>query len=134
MDFVEEASLKTHLGRFPRLLILRSFTKFFAIPGMRLGCLLGAPELMARLAAVQEPWSVNTMAQAMGRACLAGPRLYGRTRALIRREREYLLERLAALPGLTAVSQRGELSPGENHPAGDDRGQHCGSRCWPTAS
>ena len=40
MDFVEEASLKTHLGRFPRLLILRSFTKFFGIPGMRLGCLL----------------------------------------------------------------------------------------------
>ena len=70
VDFVEEASLKTHLARFPRLLILRSFTKFFAIPGMRLGCLLAAPELIRRLAAAQEPWSVNTLAQAMGRACL----------------------------------------------------------------
>ena len=52
-------------------MILRSFTKFFGIPGMRLGCLLGAPELVANLAAAQEPWSVNTMAQVMGRACLA---------------------------------------------------------------
>jgi len=101
VDFVEEASLKIHLGRFPCLLILRSFTKFFAIPGMRLGCLLGAPELTARLAESQEPWSVNTMAQVMGRACLADSEYISRTRALIKREREFLFDRLAATPGLT---------------------------------
>jgi threonine-phosphate decarboxylase len=101
VDFVEEASFKTYLGRFPRLLILRSFTKFFGIPGMRLGYLLGAPELVAPLAGEQEPWSVNTMAQVMGRACLADKEYRHRTRALITREREFLLEGLAALPGLT---------------------------------
>jgi threonine-phosphate decarboxylase len=101
VDFVEEASLKIHLGRFPRLLVLRSFTKFFGIPGMRLGFLLGAPELVARLAAAQEPWSVNTMAQAMGVACLADPEYMSRTRTLIAREREFLFNRLAALPGLS---------------------------------
>jgi threonine-phosphate decarboxylase len=100
VDFVEEASLKIHLGRFPRLMILRSFTKFFGIPGMRLGYLLGAPELTARLAEAQEPWSVNTMAQAMGRACLADREYISRTRTLIKLEREFLLDRLAALPGL----------------------------------
>ena len=63
---MEEASFKSHLRRFPRLLILRSFTKFYGIPGMRLGCLLAAPELIARVAVAQEPWSVNTMAQVMG--------------------------------------------------------------------
>ena len=87
VDFVEEASLKTQLARFPRLLILRSFTKFFAIPGMRLGCLLAAPELIRRLAAVQEPWSVNTLAQAMGRACLQDLDYMARSRALVRQER-----------------------------------------------
>lgn len=100
IDFVEEASLKTHLARYPRLLILRSFTKFFAIPGMRLGYLLAAPELIARLAAVQEPWSVSTMAQAMGRACLTDLPYMARSRALVRAERQYLLEGLASLPGL----------------------------------
>jgi threonine-phosphate decarboxylase len=101
VDFVEEASLKLHLRRFPRLMILRSFTKFFGIPGMRLGYLLGAPELVARLSGAQEPWSVNTMAQAMGRACLADSEYMRRTRALIRRERQFLLDGLAALRGLS---------------------------------
>jgi threonine-phosphate decarboxylase len=100
VDFVEAASLKHHLRRFPRLMILRSFTKFFGIPGMRLGFLLGAPELLARLAAAQEPWSVNTMAQAMGVACLADQDYMSRTRTLIAGELEFLLNRLAALPGL----------------------------------
>jgi threonine-phosphate decarboxylase len=101
VDFVEEASLKIHLGRFSCLLILRSFTKFFGIPGMRLGFLLGAPELVTRLAAAQEPWSVNTMAQAMGVACLADQDYMSRTRSLIKEERKFLFNRLAALPGLS---------------------------------
>ena len=101
VDFVETASLKHHLGRFPRLMILRSFTKFFGIPGMRLGFLLGTPELVARLSEAQEPWSVNTMAQAMGVACLADQEYMSRTRSLIARELEFLLPRLAALPGLS---------------------------------
>jgi threonine-phosphate decarboxylase len=100
VDFVEEASLKNRLARFPRLLILRSFTKFFGIPGIRLGYLLAAPELIGRLAAVQEPWSVSTLAQAAGRACLADLDYMARTRALVRQEREYLYNRLAGLPGL----------------------------------
>ena len=101
VDFVEEASLKIHLGRFPHLLILRSFTKFFGIPGMRLGCLLAAPALAAHLSEAQEPWSVNTMAQVMGRACLADSEYISRTRTLIQREREFLFQRLAAHPELS---------------------------------
>jgi threonine-phosphate decarboxylase len=101
VDFVEEASFKIHLGQFPGLLILRSFTKFFGIPGMRLGFLLGAPELLAQLGEAQEPWSVNTMAQCMGRACLADEAYRRETRALIQRERQFLFNGLAGLPGLT---------------------------------
>jgi len=101
VDFVEEASLKTRLAQFPHLLILRSFTKFFGIPGMRLGYLLAAPALIRRLAAVQEPWSVNILAQAMGKACLQDHDYMVRSRALISRERQYLLDGLKSLPGLS---------------------------------
>jgi threonine-phosphate decarboxylase len=100
IDFVPEASLKVHLARFPRLIILRSFTKFFGIPGLRLGYLLTAPELVAHLAALQEPWSVNTLAQAAGQACLTDLDFMAETSLLVNKERQYLLEGLAALPGL----------------------------------
>ncbi len=103
IDFVEEASLKTRLAQFPHLLLLRSFTKFFGIPGMRLGYLLAAPALIRRLAAVQEPWSVNTLAQAMGQACLKDHDFMVRSRALVSRERQYLLNGLQSLPGLAPL-------------------------------
>ncbi len=101
VDFVEEASLKAHLGRFPRLILLRSFTKFFGIPGLRLGYVLAGPKLIERLAPVQEPWSVSTLAQAAGRACLADRNFMLQTRILVKGEREYLFQRLGALEGLT---------------------------------
>lgn len=101
IDFVEEASVKTCLRHFPHLIILRSFTKFFAIPGLRLGYLLAAPELVDRLAGVQEPWSVSTLAQAAGRACLKDRAFIAQSRSLISQERRYLLKKLQALPGLT---------------------------------
>jgi threonine-phosphate decarboxylase len=67
---------------------------------MRLGYLLAAPALIRRLAAVQEPWSVNTLAQAMGKACLKDHDYMVRSRALVSRERQYLLDGLKSLPGL----------------------------------
>jgi len=100
VDFVEEASFKAHLAQFPRVLLLRSFTKFFAIPGMRLGYVLAAPEVISRLAVLQEPWSVNTMAQAMGRACLRDQDYMTRSRNLVKEEREHLFQGLSSLPGL----------------------------------
>jgi|UniRef100_A0A7V6A4G7 threonine-phosphate decarboxylase len=102
IDFAEEASLKTSLKRFPRLIIMRSFTKFFAIPGLRLGYLLAAPELVESFAAMQEPWSVSSLAQAVGRACLQDRDYMTRSRALVREERQHLFQGLQALPGVTA--------------------------------
>ena len=101
IDFVEEASVKGHLRRLPRLIILRSFTKFFAIPGLRLGYLLAAPEIIDRLAALKEPWSVNTLAQAAGRVCLQDANFITQSRTLVAEERRYLFEGLRSFQGLT---------------------------------
>lgn len=101
IDFVEEASLKSELARLPHLLILRSFTKFFGIPGIRLGYLLGAPDLIAQVGAAQEPWSVSTLAQAAGRVCLTDKDFMARSREMVRAARERFHQQLAGLPGLT---------------------------------
>ena len=53
-----------------RVLRLRSMTKDFGIPGLRLGYIIGTPEELASLRRLQPDWSVNGPAQQAGSACL----------------------------------------------------------------
>jgi cobalamin biosynthetic protein CobC len=53
------------------IVVLRSFGKFYGLPGVRLGFALAAPERAARLAALLGPWPVSGTALAMGQAALA---------------------------------------------------------------
>lgn len=52
------------------LLVLRSLTKTWGLAGLRVGFLVGDPELVARCAAQQPPWSVSTPALRAVCACL----------------------------------------------------------------
>lgn len=53
------------------VLILRSFGKFWGLAGLRLGFAVGAPDLLARLADSAGPWSVNSVALAVGAEAMA---------------------------------------------------------------
>ncbi|WP_240044246.1 Rv2231c family pyridoxal phosphate-dependent protein CobC [Nocardioides albidus] len=55
----------------PGLVVLRSLTKHWGIPGIRAGYAVGDPEAVAGLARVQTPWSVATTAAAAVVACLS---------------------------------------------------------------
>jgi threonine-phosphate decarboxylase len=66
-------------GEMPALLELYSFTKSYAIAGLRLGYLLGDADLLARVAAFQPTWSVSSAAQAAGMAALADEEFLSRT-------------------------------------------------------
>ena len=90
--------MKDRLNDFPQLLILRAFTKFYALAGVRLGYALCANEaLLRRLGAIAQPWSVSTLAAAAGIAALDEREYAQRLRALIARERSWLRENLRAL-------------------------------------
>jgi threonine-phosphate decarboxylase len=83
------------------MLVLRSLTKFYALPGLRLGWAAGAPATIARLAALREPWSVNSLAQAAGLASLADRAYALRSREIVAASRQAFAEDLAGLPGVT---------------------------------
>jgi histidinol-phosphate aminotransferase len=51
-------------------LVLRSMTKDFALGGLRLGYVLGAPPLIQTLQTAQPPWNVNLFAQVAGAVAL----------------------------------------------------------------
>jgi threonine-phosphate decarboxylase len=54
------------LARFDNLLLLRSLTKAYAIPGLRLGYVVAPEALIARLTAAKAPWTVGALAAAAG--------------------------------------------------------------------
>lgn len=76
-------SLLSRAGHHPKLVVLRSLTKLYGMPGLRLGWLAGPQELVAAVAHRQVPWSVNAPAAAAGLAALTGPEIAGPTAAAV---------------------------------------------------
>lgn len=92
------------LVEYPNLLLLRAFTKSYAMAGLRLGYTLSADTaLLERLSLSGPPWSVSTPAQAAGLAALTQcPHWPEKARAFLEGERPALAEGLSAL-GLDVV-------------------------------
>lgn len=93
LDFVEEErqyTLAPLLETFPHVILMRSMTKMYAIPGLRLGYAIAHPEVICRMREKQVSWSVNALALRAGVLCLAEQDYEQKTRALIARERDYL--------------------------------------------
>lgn len=86
----------------PGLLVLRSLTKTWALPGLRAGYALGAPGLLRRLARHRAHWPVGTLVLEAVTAC-AEPHAVDEAGEVAReytRHREWLSARLAGIPGV----------------------------------
>ncbi len=93
LDFVAPEKMTTllpRLNRYPHVIILRSLTKMFAIPGLRLGYAIAQPDVIERMKQKQVTWSVNQLALAAGEECLSQDDYVEKTRELIDRERAFL--------------------------------------------
>lgn len=102
-DGGEAAGLAGYLEPYPNLLLLRAFTKSYAMPGLRLGyCLSADGALLDRISRCAQPWSVSAPAQAAGLAAAAEPSHPRLARALIARERSRLMRALEGL-GLEVI-------------------------------
>jgi threonine-phosphate decarboxylase len=71
IDFVQGArSGVEFVEKNHKVIVLRSLTKIFAIPGLRVGCAVGHPDAIGKLRDAIEPWSVNAVADRVTLACL----------------------------------------------------------------
>jgi threonine-phosphate decarboxylase len=93
LDFVDNP--QTAIGR-PRTLVIRSFTKIFACPGLRLGYIVGDVE---PLRARQSTWSVSRLAQVAGEVLLRESAYLEFTRRFVRECREDLVDGLQSVDG-----------------------------------
>jgi threonine-phosphate decarboxylase len=95
VDFCEAESLTPLAGG--NLFVLRSLTKFWALPGLRIGALVGDIDALARL---RPPWPVNALAEAAALASIEDREHAARTLAFVRTESAWLADELRQLPGL----------------------------------
>ncbi len=91
IDFSRERSLSELVAQNPQLIVIQSLTKFFALPGLRIGYLVAQRPVAKSLARAVEPWSVNTLALAAAAESIKDRGYRKRTLAMIAKEREFLL-------------------------------------------
>ena len=106
MDFLppsEEQSLIPAIDKFPNLVILRSLTKFYSLPGLRIGYAIAHPERLQRWQQWRDPWSVNTLAAAAAIAVLQEREFQQQTWNWLPPTRQELVKGLAAISGLQVI-------------------------------
>ena len=103
LDDPEVFSLKDLVGRYENLLILKAFTKLYAMAGLRLGyCLCSDAALLAAMGGAGQPWGVSGPAQAAGIAALEETNYVEAVRAQIQAQRPRLAGELSRL-GLRVI-------------------------------
>ncbi len=98
LDFTDGESVKKHLNATPRLVVLKAFTKIYAMAGLRLGYALCADAaLLEKINAASQCWSVSSPAQVAGVAALGCNGWIEKTRQLVKKERRFMTESLSEL-------------------------------------
>ncbi len=102
MDFLppaDQQSLIADLPDCPNLIILRSLTKFYRLPGLRIGYGLAHPDVVRQWQRWCDPWPVNALAETAAIACLNAQEFRQQTWQWLPNARAQLREQLANLPG-----------------------------------
>jgi threonine-phosphate decarboxylase len=103
MDFLPDEKCRTLIWEAKEsknIVVLRTFTKFFALPGLRIGYLIAHKDVIRTLRQYQIPWSVNVFAQVAARIMLHNKSYINKTRLLIEKERGFLFNEITKIKGL----------------------------------
>jgi threonine-phosphate decarboxylase len=103
MDFVEEEerfSVIKEAISLENLIVVRSLTKFYGFPGLRLGYLVACESVINSLLRRKEPWTVNAFAQVAGQVALNDKEFTFNTKRFMSGEKMFLYEGLSKIKEL----------------------------------
>ena len=104
IDFVdkpERYSVVHEASALQNLIVVRSLTKFYGFPGLRIGYLVTHGDRVEKMMAQKEPWTVNTLAQLAALAALEDVEFVSRTRDFVFEERLFLFNELSYIRGIS---------------------------------
>jgi len=101
IDFLsneEEYSVLSYISQYTNLIILKAFTKIYAMAGIRLGYMICSNmDIVNKINNIGQPWSVSTVASKCGIAALKEVDYVKNTKDYIKENREYLTLELKSL-------------------------------------
>lgn len=92
LDFLpleSRQSARCYLAAYEHLIVLYSLTKFYSLPGLRLGTVFAQPALLTLFEKYRDPWSVNVLAQQAGIASLQDTHYPNEVREKLKESRTY---------------------------------------------
>jgi len=107
MEFTDDADASTminDLSNYKNIIILRGFSKFFAVPGIRLGYCITDTSIVSLMERFKEPWTVNSIADIAGIYLARDAEYIRKSREWVHRERTFLYERLRSFKSLKVYS------------------------------
>ena len=97
-------SMQREAEEFENLILVRAFTKIFAIPGVRLGYLIcGSRQLLEKIKRQLPEWNISGFAQAAGSVCAMQKSYLDKTADYVAKERSFLADGLKK-NGITVIS------------------------------
>ena len=102
IDLHEGESFVKEVKNYDHLIVLRSLTKFFGLPGLRIGFAASNSKLIKKLEVQKIPWSVNCLAQIAVREVLKDEKFISKSRSFLLKEKEFLYRELSNIKGLKA--------------------------------
>jgi L-threonine-O-3-phosphate decarboxylase len=103
MDFLppnEQQSLIDLIENYDNLIIIRSITKFYSLPALRIGYGITHPNRIRKWQQWRDPWSVNSLAELAGIEALKDTEFQQKTWRWLKPSREKLRDDLAQIKGL----------------------------------
>ena len=95
-------SMRPYLENHKNLVVLRTFSKAFSLAGVRLGYILANQEVINEFIKVRQPYSVDAISQAIGKAVFRNRALFEKGIDDIISQRSFVIDEMRKIPSVTA--------------------------------
>jgi len=106
MDFLrpdDQESLIAEVAQYPNLVVLRSLTKFYSLPGLRIGYAVAHPKRLQQWQNWRDPWSVNSLAEEAALAVIEDTEFQEATWRWLETARSRFYQGLQTIPGISPL-------------------------------
>ena len=104
VDFLGDAySMRNYVKEYDNVIVVHSLTKFYAVPGLRIGAMMANPIIINFIKSHIPSWTVNHLAQIYSEKALQDTDYIQETRAVLKQEKEWLYKKIVQMDVLQCI-------------------------------